>query len=136
MDWLNITFGAVGLFAFLFSIYSHFATQSKKTIEAAKFAMMEERFRNIHLTVSALAHTIDSIVQLPKKGPVTVEQLQHIARDARVQAFIVQHQIGAEFHRMKTWRFGEVVRSSEEKEKEEAEPVGRKGDGDQQIVQV
>lgn len=111
MDWLNIFFGVVGIVSFVFSIYTYFKTESKKTVEAAKIAIQKERTRNAHYSLQGILHTVDGIVQLPKKGEVTVEQLQDLARIARGQVYLLGKQLEMEQDRLKHWRFGELIAS-------------------------
>lgn len=111
MDWLNVFFGIVGIGSFVFSVCTYYKTESKKMVEAAKAAMQKERMRNAHYALASVLHTIDSIVQIPKKGEVTVEQLQDIARLARGQAYIIGKQLEMERRRLKSWKFGELIES-------------------------
>lgn len=112
MDWLNIIFGLVGVASLVFSIYTYYKTESKKAIEAAKTAMIQERIRNAHFAVTNALNTVDTIVQLSKKDDVTVKQLQDLARVARKQTFILGKQLEIEEKRLEGWRFGEMIESN------------------------
>lgn len=114
MNWLNVVFGVVGIVSLVFSIYTYYKTESKKVIEAAKVAMQKERMRNTQHSLIGILHTIDAVVQIPKKGNVTIAQLQDLARVARAQVFILANELKAERKRLDTWQFGKLVESNPE----------------------
>jgi hypothetical protein len=111
MDWLNVFFGLIGIASLVFSFYTYYKTESKKSIEAAKAAMQKERARNSYYSLISILHSIDSIVQIPKKGEVTVEQLQDLARVARGQVYVLAKQLQADQNRLKNWKFGQLIES-------------------------
>ncbi len=112
MDLLNIVFGVVGLISFIFSIYTYFKTDSKRSIEAAKNAMYQERVRNVQYSLSNILRNVDALVQLPKKDDgMTINQLQNIARLARAQLFVLSQQLETEQENLGKWRFGEFIMS-------------------------
>jgi hypothetical protein len=111
MDILKIVFGLVGISSLLFSIFVYFNSKSKKIAEAAKIAVYKEKLRNTHYASTAILHTIDSIVQIPKKGEVTIDQLQDIARVARGQIYLLVKQIEIHQKDINNWRFGELIKS-------------------------
>ena len=114
MDWINIGFALVCIGSFIFSLYAHFKTESKKAIEAAKIAMHKERVRNVHFGIVKIINAIDAIVQLPKKGNATVEQLQDFARLARGESYLLARQLEMEEKQLKDWQFGKMVESNVE----------------------
>ena len=111
MDTANIIFGIVGLSSFAFSIYSHFNSKSKREIEAAKVAMQKERYRNVQYLILPILHTVDSIVQIPKKGESNIKQLQHLARIARAQIVALSDQMKLDQKKLERWQYGRVVES-------------------------
>lgn len=115
MDILNIIFGVVGIAAFIFSLYSHFKMESKKVIEAEKRAMDIERIRNSRNSLLGILNSVDSIVQIPKKGPVKNSQLQDLARVARSQIMLLSKQLSVEESQMENWRYGQPMNSFTEK---------------------
>lgn len=112
MDTLNMIFGIVGLISFGFSIYSHFNTRAMKLIEATKTAMQKEQIRNVRLTVMGIMHSVDSIVQIPKRDPGSVEELQNIARNTRAQLMVLAKQLELEQKRLEDWKYGKLFDSN------------------------
>lgn len=111
MDWLNIFFGVIGIVSLVFSVYTYYKTENKKVIEAAKVAMQKERIKNSHYALTGILHTVDSIVQIPKKEEVSTEQLQNLARVARGQVYLLGKQLEIEHARLKNWQFGKLIES-------------------------
>lgn len=130
MDWLNVGFGIVGIVSLVFSIYTYYKTESKKVIEAAKVAMQKERMRNIQYSLIGILHSIDAIVQIPKKGEINVSQLQDLARVARGQVYVLATELKTERKKLDVWKFGELVESNMEKEDAEAIEKEIKLDGE------
>lgn len=112
MDKLNIFFGVFTLASFGFSIYTYFKSKAKRELEIQKKAMQEEKIRSLHSSVISLLHTLDAMVQLPKKETFTIGQLQDMSRLARGQAFNLEKQFEDEFKKVTTWRYGELLSSS------------------------
>ncbi|MCB9300976.1 MAG: hypothetical protein H6566_10040 [Lewinellaceae bacterium] len=111
MDTLNLVFGSVTIIAFIFSIYIYFKEESKKTIEAAKNATQIERIRNMKNSIGGVFNTIDMIIQIPKKGNISVDQLQDMARVARQQVFVIGKQLEMEEEQLKKWEYGRNFQS-------------------------
>lgn len=111
MDTLSIIFGIVGIISFIFSLYTYFITESKKVIQASNRAMQLERIRNSKHTLLGILNNVDAIVQIPKKGNVTIAQLQDLARVARSQIVVLAKQLEVEEKQMEGWRFGKLLES-------------------------
>lgn len=122
MDWLNIFFGVIGLISFAFAIYTYFKTESKRSIEAAKIAMQQERARNSKYAIINLLHSVDAIVQMPKQGDISIAQMQNLARIARAQAYTLARQLETDENAMKKWKFGEVVETGPTEPEDAVEP--------------
>ncbi len=112
MDTLNIIFGIVGIVSLVFSIYTYYKTESKKTVEAAKNAVQKERYRNIRLSLLGIYHSVDRIVQTPKKGEISVSHLQDLGRSARTQIFVLSKQIELDQKKIDEWQYGKLFSSS------------------------
>jgi hypothetical protein len=111
MDWVNILFGGVGVISFIFSIYGYYKTESKKAIEAAKSAMHKEMIRNARQSLRGILYSIDSIIQIPKKSEVTIDQMQNLARIARSEAYLLAQQLEIEQKKLDGWQFGKLIES-------------------------
>ena len=112
MDILNIIFGIVGIVSLVFSVYTYYKTESKKTVEAAKNAMQKERYRNIRLSLLGIYHSVDSIVQIPKKGEISVSHLQDLGRSARTQIIVLSKQIELDQKKIDDWQYGKFFSSN------------------------
>lgn len=106
MDVLNLVFGLVTVVAFLFAIYVYFKEESKRAIEAAKNATHIERIRNTKNSIGGIFNTVDMMIQIPKKGDISTEQLQDMARVARQQIFVIGKQLEMEENQLKEWEYG------------------------------
>jgi len=85
MEILNIAFGVVTVFSFLFALYQRYEVKKHALTEKSKVAVQAARLADIYESIKSLGSNIDMIVQVPKHQEVTVQELQNIARGARVQ---------------------------------------------------
>jgi len=111
MDFLNIFFGVVGIISLVFSIYVYNKSESKKSIEIAKAAIQKERYRNIRFSLLGIYYSVDSIIQIPKIEKASIQQLQHLARNARAQLIVLTKQIEIEQKKIDEWRYGKLIES-------------------------
>ena len=112
MDILNIIFGTVGVVSLVFSVYTYYKTESKKTVEAAKNAMQKERYRNIRLSLLGIYHSVDSVVQIPKKGEISASHLQDLARSERTQIVVLSKQLELDQKKLDDWQYGKLFSSN------------------------
>ncbi len=111
MDPLNLFFGIIGIASFGFSVYTYYKAESKKIVEAANIAMHKERYRNIRHGLKGILYAVDAVVQIPKQGKVSTEDLQNFARVARAQVLVLTEQVELEQKRLDGWKYGKLFSS-------------------------
>jgi hypothetical protein len=111
MYWLTVILAVATVLSLVFSVYTHFKTESKKGIEASNIATQKERLRNTLGSLRAIYHSTDSMVQIPKHQEVSVQQLQNLARVTRGQVAILMEQLQRQKESLEKWKFGQLVPS-------------------------
>ena len=108
MEWI---FGIASVAGLGIAALEHIRGRIAAANERTNIFTIREQYKALVGGSTAVLHTIDSIVQLPKKRAVGIDELQDIARLARSQLYLVLQQVDESQKALGEWRYGEVIAS-------------------------
>lgn len=108
MDTLNIIFGIVGLFSFIFSLWVYVNKENFKRIENEKINSIRSKISTAIGHLSGISQHVGMIVVLSKRNNTTLDEMRHISICIATDLNVARAILRQEEETLTHWRFGKT----------------------------
>ena len=113
MSTLEVVLAIISIISFIIGLVSFIRAEFIKIKEKSSVGILKEKLISINQGLLSLFYTADSLVQIPKRREVSLEEIQDIARILRTQIYTLSDNIKEAHDKLEKVKYGELYKSTE-----------------------